>query len=701
MSKINTIIVTRPEPFADDLAEILSERDFGVEKLPLIDFVGNQEFLAQTDFASVEAADYLIFVSQQAVHYFFQAFNEQQVSNLKNKTLIAVGKATQESLASFNQTGLIPERFDSEGILQLLAELNPNNASLRILLVCGNQGRKLLEESLSEQHQLTRLETYQRIGKAQTFPKIVEADKIAIVVTSEQLLDLSLHQLSLQETAQMQISEKSLRKTIAFICASSRIAESAHQKGVINCYTAKSASNQDLANACLEWRERQELRQQDFANPITSNQSETMSESDQHENEIIEALELDQEPETNEPTTKKSGVLKPLFWLLILGALGYGGYWLWQQGYFSTTNTENPTNELTRIVNLEKQLQAQSTQIQGLLSQQNQQVSSQAAEQQELRRQVESLQQQLIASQRKFQSLSADAATQARDWQIAEAEYLIRQAAQKVHYSDDTNSIIALLETADQQILASGDSNLLPLRRAISQDIAQIRATSNIDIDGILVKLDTIETQLASLNLASVKFEDKTESTTNEEAENLDSSAWQTFKTNMRDTFSDYYKIHHYDQSVKPFINPQQADMLQQNILMSAKMAQLSALRHQQSSYDQSIQELASWIQEFYQADDQSKLLLDQLALLANAKVTIALPNKLQSLEFVKQNNQDRLNQWLNSTTFEQAPNEDELEEMEQSGESGDIDKTIQQALKRMDTDEEPDDESTDNGEQE
>ncbi|NVJ65066.1 MAG: uroporphyrinogen-III synthase [Gammaproteobacteria bacterium] len=673
------IIVTRPQPQADEMAKLLSENNFNVVKTPLIGFLVNQDFQDHFDFSASQTADYLIFVSQQAAHYYLQALSDEQLATLNHKTIIAVGKATQETIASYGLSALVPQTFDSEGILTLLAEQNSEQKPLNILLVCGNQGRKLLEETLSKHHQLTRLEVYQRVAIAQRFPTIDEPENTAILVTSEQLLKLSLHQLSLQETPKMQTSDKSLLKTVAFICASSRIEQTAKQLGAVNCYTAQSAANQDMLAASLEWQNTIQNQQQSLL------QSDAMSESDQHENEIIEALELDQDHESNEPKKKSSGFLKPIFWLLILGGLGYGGYWLWQQDYFQSASADDTAAELSRIVSLEKQLQDQNAQIERLITAQSNNSSQQTASLQELSRQIESLQQQLVASQRKFQSLSADAASQARDWQIAEAEYLIRQAAQKVHYSDDTSSIVALLEAADQQILASGDSNLLALRRAISQDIAQIRSTVAIDIDGVLVKLDAIESQLANLTLASVKFDPELSNNATDETV-ADPSAWQTFKTNVKDTFSDYYKVHHYDQSVKPFINPQQADLLKQNILMSIKMAQLAALRHQQSAYDKSMTELQNWIQEFYQADDQSALILQQLALLESAKVNIELPNKLQSLDLIKQNNQDRLNQWLQSPGVEA-----QIEETE-AGRSGDINQTIQQTLERMESSDEQED---------
>ncbi|MRX28024.1 uroporphyrinogen-III C-methyltransferase [Kangiella sp. HZ709] len=697
------IIVTRPQPYADELCDQLIANQFHVENCPLIEFVENDTPDLSNWLNEKECYDYIIFISQQAAQFFLQPLDKQQVSTIKRSGIIAVGKATQKVISGFNLESKTPLTADSEGILELLSSLLDSKQPANILLVCGNQGRKLLEAELAIEHTVKRLEVYQRVAIAQTFPSINNPTKTAVLATSEQLLSLSAHQLSLQQTPQMQTTENSLLQSVVFICASSRIEHSAKELGIKNTLVAASASNEDMLEAAINWRlqlqANDNIIQANFTEQNLTQQSDTMSESDQHENEIIEALELDQEQDNNQKPAKKGGMLKTVFWLLLLAAIGYGGYWLWNQDYFSGTASNTETNnELSRIVALEKQLKSQSLQIENLLNSNNQQSASNDELKQELARQVESLQQQLVASQRKFQSLSADAATQARDWQVAEAEYLIRQAAQKVHYSDDTASIIALLEAADQQILASGDTNLLGLRRAISQDIGQIKSNVSIDIDGILVKLDTIQSQLKDLTLASVKFEEAASSEFIE-TEITEDSAWQTFKGNIKNTFSDYYKVHSYDQSVKPFISPQQSDLLQQNILLSLQTAQLSALRHQQQSYDRSIAEVASWINEYYQKDSASNFVQEQLQQLAKAKVSVQLPNKFQSLDFIKSNNQERLNQWLQSSPLESpaASTATDIVEDDEIGESGNIDAKIKNTLERL---EKTSDDSKKDGEQ-
>lgn len=426
---------------------------------------------------------------------------------------------------------------------------------------------------------------------------------------------------------------------------------------------------------------------------------------------LDEHLENDLEPDndssvhTAKGAPKKSS-FKGIFIFLLLAILGFAGYWGWKQWQ----KVEAAEAKSSAIDEMQSQLESQKQRIQKLSDQQQQQATTSQSNKQELEQQVEGLQQQLIVAQRKFQSVSTDSEQQKKQWQLAEAEYLIRQAAQKVHYSDDVTSIVALLQAADQQVTLLADSNLLPLRRAIASDINQIRAIGSIDSDGILVKLDAIQELLPSLTLSSVKLDSLQTSTATTAKDDTDSGAWGSFKKNMKDTFSDYYKIHHYDQAVKPFINPQQSELLQQNILLNLKTAQLATLRRQQTIYTNALLETKEWIEEFYKKDSRSKTVINELQQLASASISLELPKQMASLQYIKQHNKKALENWLtpanpaiqnanktNAADKEQKQQGKETEEaiIITGGVAGDIDTTIEKSLEKLDKDKKKEDEKT------
>ncbi|MGL4836512.1 MAG: uroporphyrinogen-III C-methyltransferase, partial [Shewanella sp.] len=86
-------------------------------------------------------------------------------------------------------------------------------------------------------------------------------------------------------------------------------------------------------------------------------------------------------------------------------------------------------------------------------------------------------------------------------WMAAEADYLVNMAGRKLWLEKDPRTAIDLLKSADETIAAMNNPALLPIRKALAQDIA---ATANInitDIDGSALALDALIAQLNTLQL--------------------------------------------------------------------------------------------------------------------------------------------------------------------------------------------------------
>lgn len=114
--------------------------------------------------------------------------------------------------------------------------------------------------------------------------------------------------------------------------------------------------------------------------------------------------------------------------------------------------------------------------------------------------------QQLDAIRKHTQTLQ-DMAQQALDignrhqkgWLLAEADYLMRIASHRLQISHDINGAIAALQSADQGLFETGDITLLPVRQQLAKDVAALKALHQADIDGIVLALDQMSDQIASL----------------------------------------------------------------------------------------------------------------------------------------------------------------------------------------------------------
>ncbi|MGI2260300.1 uroporphyrinogen-III synthase [Shewanella sp. GXUN23E] len=182
------VLLTRPEGRNQTLSAALSERGIAHLIYPLMGVEATPPSLPQ---ATVLAADIIIFVSTNAVHFGSKALGQPWPANA---SYFAVGKATWDSFANAGITGAraSDDNQQTEGLLALPA-LN-QVAGKRVVIVRGNGGRELLGQTLMERGaQVDFWEVYQRTGPQAADPELCRQWQAfgidTILITSPEMLD--------------------------------------------------------------------------------------------------------------------------------------------------------------------------------------------------------------------------------------------------------------------------------------------------------------------------------------------------------------------------------------------------------------------------------------------------------------------------------------------------------------------------------
>lgn len=239
------VLVTRPTEQAQNLGESIEAAHGRPLIFPCIEITGPADPDAvKAQLKQAGSYDLLIFISVNAVQYAFPLLPDtlplqQQVA--------AVGATTAARLEGYGlEPTLVPERFDSEGLLALpaLADLSGK----RVLIVRGNGGRELLAEVLCERGaQVDYAEAYQRLIPQRNTTNLVAGwDKWidAVTVTSTEILDNLFTLLGEAGAAKLQQTP--------LIVVSERQAEYARQRGCRQLYLAANASDAALLKALCE-----------------------------------------------------------------------------------------------------------------------------------------------------------------------------------------------------------------------------------------------------------------------------------------------------------------------------------------------------------------------------------------------------------------------------------------------------------------
>lgn len=338
-------------------------------------------------------------------------------------------------------------------------------------------------------------------------------------------------------------------------------------------------------------------------------------------------------PPANASTAKKPFPIKWVIIVIILAIIGAGGYY----GWTLWDNYQAAQEKASTLDQLEQQVQQQQGVINNLESDSRQQANELSQVNHQLSLQLEQLQKELRETQQKITSTDE----QQNQWMLAEAEYLIRQASYKLHYTDNAKTIVALLQAADRQVLAMNDSSLQSLRQAISNDINAVRASGALDIEGVTIKLQSLKPLVAELELATVQLPDGEEAETSEVAGDSteeETSGWQRFKDSFSSALSQYYTVHRYDESMKPFISPQHDALLRQNILLNLQTAQLAAIQHNDAMYQSALSEIEDWVSQYFKSEPATTTaFMQQLDELVQMSVALNLPQQLESLRVIEQ----------------------------------------------------------------
>lgn len=340
---------------------------------------------------------------------------------------------------------------------------------------------------------------------------------------------------------------------------------------------------------------------------------------------------------------KSSSATKSIKWfifIIIIAAIAYAIYFGWQKWQDYQANMQ----KADKIEQLEQAFKQQNHNDQLAQDKQNQKLNSLSSELQQNQSYIGQLQDQLRTTQRKIQAQNS---SQQQEWIFNEAEYLIREASYKLSFTEDAASIVALLQAADKQLAELNDGSLTQVRQALSQDISAVRGSGNLDIEGIAIAIETLKQSLSELKLASVQL-DKTTPQEDKPVGNTDISSWQHFKGSLSNAASKYYTVHHFDESAQPFISPQKDRLLRENILLNLQTAQLAALQHNNGLYQANLQQVKSWVTQYFkQKPANTQAFLQQLDELLVASVELDLPQHLTSYQLIKKISQQKVNRWL------------------------------------------------------
>lgn len=261
---------------------------------------------------------------------------------------------------------------------------------------------------------------------------------------------------------------------------------------------------------------------------------------------------------------------------------------------------------------------------------------------------LETAQSQQAASAKELETLREKMASisgnDVRSWLVAQADYLVKLAGRKLWSDQDVTTAAALLKSADASLADMNDPSVMNVRRALTQDISTLSAISQVDYDGIILKLNQLSNGVDNLRLAD---NDSDDAPMDSDSGELSSSIreWrQNLVKSWHNFMDDFITIRRRDNTAQPLLAPNQDVYLRENIRSRLLIAAQAVPRHQEEIYKQSLETVSTWVRAWYDTNDAStKAFLTQLDELSQQNINMDLPDSLESQPLLEKLMQTRV----------------------------------------------------------
>lgn len=236
------------------------------------------------------------------------------------------------------------------------------------------------------------------------------------------------------------------------------------------------------------------------------------------------------------------------------------------------------------------------------------------------------------AQQEALQTLYLELAGRRSEYAVAEAEHLLIIASQQLQLAGNIRPALLALQMADSRLQQLDDPQIIPLRKAIGQDIQRLQAVPLVDTVGISLKLSTLAENIDQLPLLSERHPQEQVQT----VARPDDGLWQRLVREIWQDLRRTVRIERIDQPEPPLLSPEQNYFLRENLRLRLLTARLALLQREETSYRADLRQAEQWLRRYFDTQDAAtRAALVSLQQLAASSIAIEIPDISASLNAI------------------------------------------------------------------
>jgi len=216
------------------------------------------------------------------------------------------------------------------------------------------------------------------------------------------------------------------------------------------------------------------------------------------------------------------------------------------------------------------------------------------------------------------------------DWLIADAEYLLSIANQRLYLMGDINTTREALEAADQRLRESGDAGAFEIREQIAKDITAIRNVAVADIVGMYASIQSLQDQVDKLALL-LPYTGKALTPSKATQEPTDKDA-----PNLLDKLEGMVTIRHIEHPIKEIITPEEAQFIREQLRVKLEMVKISLVQQNEQLYQSSLADAKKWVEQNFAKNTETNSFFAELDRFNAIKIRSHFPDISLSLKMLR-----------------------------------------------------------------
>jgi uroporphyrin-III C-methyltransferase len=219
-------------------------------------------------------------------------------------------------------------------------------------------------------------------------------------------------------------------------------------------------------------------------------------------------------------------------------------------------------------------------------------------------------------------------------WLLAEAEYYMQIANAQLQLAGNPQLAMLALQLADEKILQLANPALTDIRRALADEIRALDTVERPDIEGIALQLASLATTVDELPLnEEIDVPQEPPLDAGETPDGMD-----RFFASLKKTATDVVSVRRSDDKVRPLIAPEAQYFLRANLALQFQAARIALLRGEQALYDQSLDDAATWLSQYYDTDSAAvRSALQAVSDARQSVLPVNLPDISASLRLLRE----------------------------------------------------------------